>query len=62
MIQPPAVMLPLTLRLVQVTQEAAASHNLLPPNHPNVHLVKRVGMRIAGVSAGLLRCALSQLA
>eukprot|EP00878_Enallax_costatus_P011950 GHUV01012477.1.p1 GENE.GHUV01012477.1~~GHUV01012477.1.p1 ORF type:complete len:182 (+),score=37.43 GHUV01012477.1:207-752(+) len=35
----------------QVTQEAAMTHTLLPPNHPAVQLVKRVGTRIAKVAS-----------
>eukprot|EP00879_Flechtneria_rotunda_P023430 GHRR01024782.1.p1 GENE.GHRR01024782.1~~GHRR01024782.1.p1 ORF type:complete len:248 (+),score=80.18 GHRR01024782.1:379-1122(+) len=35
----------------QVTQEAAMANNLLPPHHPYVQLVKKVGRRIAQVAS-----------
>lgn len=35
---------------LQVTQQAAMAHNLLPQTHPYSQLVRRVGMRIASVS------------
>jgi hypothetical protein len=43
---------------LQVTQQAAAGHALLPPQHPAVSLVKRVGMRIAAVRHLLSRLGL----
>jgi hypothetical protein len=35
----------------QVTEQAAMAHKLLPQQHPAVHLVKRVGTRIAQVGS-----------